>query len=174
MPGSLIKPKKKRRKRKRKKRKVVVKIKKLKVAHGKALYALVKANRDHLSTFDSMERSEYRSEAGFIRTIKYNPDYPNRTRYGVWVGDAIVGEVFADPSYKNVEVGFWIAKQYTRKGYAIQALRLLVALLKNSGIGCVVAITLRENTPSRSMLKAAGFFLSDKKWDVYTYTKVLE
>ena len=71
-----------------------------------------------------------------------------------------IGHVQAVPHGDGWEIGYHIAKEYTGKGYATEAvLAFLPEIMKRFGILCVVGLTLFENHASKRVLEKCGFAL---------------
>lgn len=69
-----------------------------------------------------------------------------------------LGYVQLVPLEKGMEVGYHIAKKFTGKGYATEALQALLRFAKEEkAIDNVYGICVSENTASKKVLKKCGF-----------------
>lgn len=89
--------------------------------------------------------------------------YPVLTREG-----ENIGYVQACMAENGWEVGYHIAKAYTGRGYATEALRaFLPRIVDKLKISCIDGIVLEENTASRRVLEKCGFVLDYQGQGVY-------
>ncbi|GAB6091688.1 GNAT family N-acetyltransferase [Spirochaeta dissipatitropha] len=71
-----------------------------------------------------------------------------------------IGYVQAVPLHGEWEVGYHIAKKYTRKGYATEALMAFIPIIMNQlGINRIWGICHRDNIASRKVLEKCSFSL---------------
>ncbi|MBR1844970.1 MAG: GNAT family N-acetyltransferase [Oscillospiraceae bacterium] len=81
--------------------------------------------------------------------------YPVLSRDG-----ANLGYVQLVPIDEGWEIGYHIAKQYTGKGYASEAVNaFLPYIMEQVGIEQVFGICIAENAPSRKVMEKCGFVL---------------
>jgi len=74
-----------------------------------------------------------------------------------------IGYVQAVPMDDEWEVGFHIASNYTRNGYASEALRVFVPLIiKKLGVESIWGICRADNIASRKVLEKCSFGLKEK------------
>ena len=58
---------------------------------------------------------------------------------------------------RAAELGYWIGRPHSGRGYATAAARAAVAFaFERAGVDCVVALPLADNAPSRRVLEKAG------------------
>ena len=73
------------------------------------------------------------------------------------LGGVNVGNVRRGVS-QSANIGYWIGKKYSRKGYMYEALRVLIpSLFVDLRLNRVEATILEENIASRKLLKKLGF-----------------
>ncbi len=73
------------------------------------------------------------------------------------IGGINVGNIRRGAS-QSASMGYWIGKQYTRKGYMNEALNILIpSLFIDLRLNRIEAATLHENIASRNLLKKIGF-----------------
>lgn len=75
--------------------------------------------------------------------------------------DANIGYVQLVKIEDGWEIGYHIAKRFTGKGYATQAVRLFLEYLSfNTELGEIIGVALADNVASRKVLQKCGFELS--------------
>ena len=81
--------------------------------------------------------------------------------YGIFEGQELVGTLgfqHGDERNEKIEVGYWLAPTYHRRGLATRALRLaLKAAFEHTTVFRVVARVQLHNTPSIGLLEKSGF-----------------
>jgi Acetyltransferases, including N-acetylases of ribosomal proteins len=74
-----------------------------------------------------------------------------------------IGYVQAVPFEDGWEIGYHIAKQYTKRGYATEAVKAFLPVIMNDlGINKIIGICLIENAASRAVMEKCGFTLTHK------------
>lgn len=131
------------------------------------LFELISSNREHLSQFGDETSEKYPDQESVLKSVT-NP-VPERYRFGVWYSGerpTLVGTVNAQRHpiqwmsgpLDAFDVGYWIGRQYGRRGFATLAVTALVGhLLERFGPVHITAHTHRENVWSRRVLERAGF-----------------
>jgi RimJ/RimL family protein N-acetyltransferase len=69
----------------------------------------------------------------------------------------IVGSVGLAPEGKDVQLGYWIAREHWGRGYATEAVRALLGLARTLGHRKLVAKHFTDNPASGRVLRKAGF-----------------
>jgi RimJ/RimL family protein N-acetyltransferase len=90
--------------------------------------------------------------------------------------DKLLGDLYLAKKERTITIGYTIDPIYSRKGYISEVLNALLPKLKADYSGCeIVAMTEKENTPSKNLLLKLVFVYDGwiEKWEseVYTYSK---
>ena len=90
--------------------------------------------------------------------------------------DNLLGDVYLSKKEKTISIGYSINPSYSRKGYITEVLKALLLKLKECYSDCeIVAMTEKENTPSKNLLLKLGFVYDGwvDKWqsEIYVYSK---
>ncbi len=110
---------------------------------------------------DDLTRSAFRRRlAAYSRDIDLDQAYPFfilRTR-----DDALMGGVTLSNVRRGVaqmtSIGYWIGEPYARKGHMLAAVRAIAPFaFQRLGLHRLEAACIPENTPSRELLRKAGF-----------------
>lgn len=99
---------------------------------------------------------------------KYVKEYREKVyscqEFGIWTlidreSGAIIGRGGLNfrSGYDNVEIGFAIAKEYRRRGYATEAVKSFIEFAKEKELGDINALVMPGNKASEEMLKKIGF-----------------
>lgn len=131
------------------------------------LFRLIDQNREHLSRWGDETSEKYPDLESVEASIIY--PVPSRLRFGVWVGERLVGTINlttytdAETREENIaEIGYWIGKQFCGNGYAKTAARMLTDYaLSRMDFRVVIAQVRRENYASRAVLERVGFIVSE-------------
>ena len=75
-------------------------------------------------------------------------------------GAPLIGQIGLEPTDEGHELGYWIGRQWQRRGYASEAVRGVLDMAQALGIERVVAGHYLENGPSGKVLRANGLSLS--------------
>jgi RimJ/RimL family protein N-acetyltransferase len=89
----------------------------------------------------------------------------------------MVGCIEATPdrhAADRCEIGFWIAAQFRKAGYASEAVGLLVTHLHGSGMRAIEAFTARDNDAVVKLLINNGFVLADERPHFLPNGKMME
>lgn len=100
-------------------------------------------------------------------------DLKEEYSFAVTIDDNMIGEVVLHNFKENsVETGVRILKNHQQKGYAFEALLLLISYVKeNLKPRFITSKCFKQNTRSYSLLKKCGF-LEDYQDDTYIYLKI--
>ncbi|WP_207653901.1 GNAT family N-acetyltransferase [Clostridium sp. BSD9I1] len=88
--------------------------------------------------------------------------------------DNLLGDLYLLKEEKTITIGYSINPIYSRKGYITEVLKALLLKLKECHSDCkIVAMTEKENIPSKNLLLKLGFVYDGwvDKWqsEVYVY-----
>ena len=89
--------------------------------------------------------------------------------------DNLLGDLYLVKKEKTITIGYTINPICSRKGYISEALKALLPILKEHYTGSkIVAMTEKENIPSKNLLLKLGFVYDGwiDKWqsEVYVYS----
>jgi len=89
--------------------------------------------------------------------------------------DNLLGDLYLSKKEKTITIGYSINPSYSRKGYITETLKALLLKLKECYSDCeIVAMTEKENTPSKNLLLKLGFVYGGwiDKWqsEIYVYS----
>ena len=88
----------------------------------------------------------------FLRTV--DPHYI----FAVIVGNELVGMVgMSSGAQEPVEIGYWMGQKHWGRGYATEAVGLLLAEAQHRGVSQVVAEVFPDNAASMRVLQKNGF-----------------
>lgn len=92
------------------------------------------------------------------------------------VTDELLGDLYLSKKEETVTIGYSINPVYARKGYISEVLKNLLLKLKEEHPQCeIVAMTEKENLPSKNLLLKLGFVYDGwiEQWqsEVYIYSK---
>lgn len=135
-------------------------------------FDLVDYDRPHLSQFGDETAQKYSSVSDVARSI-LQPANPAKYRFGIWDENTMVGSINLTPQPDDqVEIGWWVGKQHTGRGYAQRAARLLIEYaLEELQAKKVVAFIKNGNEASRKTAEAAGLKLGYEDEYEWIYSK---
>lgn len=92
------------------------------------------------------------------------------------VTDELLGDLYLSKKEETISIGYSINPVYARKGYISEVLKTLLPKLKEEYPWCeIVAMTEKENLPSKNLLLKLGFVYDGwiEQWqsEVYIYSK---
>lgn len=140
-----------------------VEIRQVSVEDTRAMFSLFNHNRDHLSPYYDLE-----SAVGKVVEPRNNV----RLRFGIWDGDILVGSINLTPSEETgeVELGYWLGKEHTGKGYATIATRAVANFgMTELGLQKVWAIVDKNNNASNKVMGRSGFVRTGEIENYYLY-----
>ena len=122
------------------------------------LFALISANRKHLSQFGDQTARKYPEYLSVWLSI-ITPDHREKLRLGIWLGERLAGTINLLPKADgNAELGYWIGGEFCGKGLATLA---TISLTKYAyvtlGHKMVTAHVHKDNLASLRVLEKAGF-----------------
>ncbi|MBI5803158.1 GNAT family N-acetyltransferase [Candidatus Pacearchaeota archaeon] len=130
---------------------------------SKAVFELIDRNRTHLSQDGDITAAKYQTIEDFMNSI-IKPKDKFRLRMGIWNEETLVGSINITPKGdKRAEVGYWLGKEYTGKGYMTTSLSALTDYALSDGFDEVFAEVITENESSIRVLVRAGYSETTKK-----------
>jgi ribosomal-protein-serine acetyltransferase len=130
-----------------------------------ALGAAIAESFDHLRPFLAFmahEPLDPEARRAWIRELDEGED----DVFGMWVGDRVAGGVGLHQRIgpSGLEIGYWVARPFTRRGFATEAAALMVDLaFSRSWIDHVEIHHDRANVASRGVPRALGFELVEER-----------
>lgn len=124
-----------------------------------AAFLAALANEEAVARFTTLP-SPYRLEhaLGFIVSLG---DKPTSEEYAIELDGAFIGMMGLmniDPDRSEAEVGYWLGKPYRGRGYASEALDLLIGrAFEGLGLSWLYAKAVSSNAASRGLLESRGF-----------------
>jgi len=118
---------------------------------------LVQRNPERFWQVGEETADTYRTEKDVLASFERND---GTKRYGVWVGDVMVGYIRYKPeedSTDTVELGYWIGEEYAGQGYMTAAVRTLTPAIFEEGWESITAYQREDNELSRRVLTRTGF-----------------
>lgn len=90
--------------------------------------------------------------------------------------DNLLGDLYLAKKDKTITIGYSINPVYSRKGYISEVLKELLSKLKADYPDCeIIAMTEKENIPSKNLLLKLGFvydgWIEEWESEVYVYSK---
>ncbi len=144
------------------------------------IFALIDANRPHLSQYGDQTAAKYPTLELVLNSIVDPPNPKNlwlaiRNQEGVMVGsiDLTPDELTPD----RAEIGYYLGSQFTGQGYMTEAVRLLSAYVSDElGYTDLFAKVHEDNLASARVLERAGYFPVQDRGDhlFYFWSKGLE
>jgi len=159
-----------------------VRLMQLVVDDAQPYFDLIAFDPEHLRQNDDDTADKYPDVASVQQSIE-NPAKPNKYRFGIWDGDAMVGSDNLTLEGKGkAELGSWVGKQYVGRGYAGRGRSLLVDFAFHTlGLDEVHCDIVVGNEASRRSVEKSGFefageFVDDEgkhKWRYALQRKVV-
>ncbi|HVO86439.1 MAG TPA: GNAT family N-acetyltransferase [Candidatus Binatia bacterium] len=124
---------------------------------AQAYFDLIDADREHFKYGEEVTSLNYPDVQSVLASIR-RPN-PDRTRFGIWDGDTMVGSINLTTYYPGVaEIGYWVGGQHTGHGYARRAMQPLVDYAFNERqFTRLIASVDHRNIASIKTLQRAGF-----------------
>lgn len=137
-------------------------IRELSIYDAEELFQLIDINRDHLKPFLPTAADKYQSLDDLILDIQLREN-PDRRKFTI-ISDTgeIIGLIDCHPRDENcIEIRTWIGKNSSGKGYATNAVNLIVDYSINGlGYDSVIAFIDKDNLASRAVAEKCGFVLT--------------
>lgn len=136
------------------------------------LFSLIDRNREHLSQFGDVTAAKYPTLQSVHDSVRY-PRNIARDRYAILADSEVVGSINSEPTgdkETSFEIGYYLGKEYTGRGYATLAVHgLAVNLLSRPGVRLINAYTHPDNTASQAVLRRAGFVFHSEPRSQHRY-----
>ncbi|MDR2098610.1 MAG: GNAT family N-acetyltransferase [Rickettsiales bacterium] len=130
-------------------------------AHAAELLALASRNREHIGRWRETIL-KWKTEADcldFLREADRLWKSGKKIQYAIFSADgALMGDIKTEPDTRNstAEIGFFIGREFTRKGYVQEAIRLLEDHLFNAGFWRVEMDAEEGNEASQTIILKTG------------------
>ena len=139
------------------------------------IFALIDKNREHLSQHEDVTASKYPSVGEVLESIE-KPKNPNKLRFGIRNSEGeMVGTVNLTPDkkpYGEAEIGFYLGKGFTGKGYMAKAVLALTGYAFGElGYKSLYAKVHEDNEPSKRLIKRANYHFHAKEKNQLIFTK---
>lgn len=90
------------------------------------------------------------------------------------ITDTLLGDVYIIKKEKTISIGYTISPIFSRKGYITESLKAVLPLIRKNYPECeVIAMTKKENIPSKNLLLNLGFvydeWIEKLQSEVYIY-----
>ncbi len=90
--------------------------------------------------------------------------------------NTLIGDLYVSKKEKTISIGYTINPDFSRKGYVTEVLKAYLPELQERFSDCeIIAMTEKENIPSKNLLLKLGFVYDEwiEKWqsEVYVYSK---
>ena len=131
--------------------------------YAQKLYDLIVQNKEHVSKFMPLlyKVSRPEDEYNFCLSSEKNWSEMTAADYGVWTKDGqLIGTCsFVDIDYENCsgEIGYWLDKKQTGKGYMTEAVRALENEFFNRGFNRIIIMMDTENSHSENVAIRRAF-----------------
>lgn len=104
--------------------------------------------------FKNLTKEEYRK----ILLVPLNVEKGVQLAIADKTTDNLLGDLYLVKKEKTITIGYTINPIYSRKGYISEVLKTLLPMLKARYFDCeIVAMTEKENIPSKNLLLKLGF-----------------
>lgn len=122
-------------------------------------------------SFKNLTKEEYRK----ILLVPLNVEKGIQLAIADKTTDNLLGDLYLVKKENTITIGYTINPIYSRKGYISEVLKTLLPILKARYFDCkIVAMTEKENIPSKNLLLKLGFVYDGwiDKWqsEVYVYS----
>ncbi|WP_092926458.1 GNAT family N-acetyltransferase [Romboutsia hominis] len=95
------------------------------------------------------------------------------------ITDTLLGDIYIIKKAKTISIGYTINPIYFRQGYVKESLKAILPVIRKKYPECeIIAMTKKENIPSKNLLLNLGFiydeWIDKLQSEVYVYTKGVE
>ena len=131
--------------------------------YATALYNLIADNKDHLSKFMPLlhKVSSPEDEFNYFLTCEKKWKEMTGAEYGIWTKEGrLIGTCcFVDIDYDrhSGEIGYWLDKKQTGKGYMTEAVQALEKEFFDRGFNRIMIMMDKENQPSENVAIRRNF-----------------
>lgn len=121
-------------------------------------------------SFKNLTKDEYRKSL----LVPINVEKGMQFAIAEKTTDNLLGDLYLSKKEKTITIGYSINPVYSRKGYIFEVLKALFPKLKECYSDCeIVAMTEKENIPSKNLLLKLGFvydgWIDEWESEVYVY-----
>lgn len=121
-------------------------------------------------SFKNLTKEEYRKAL----LVPFNVEKGTQIAIAHKTTDSLLGDLYLVKKEKTITIGYSINPIYSRKGYISEVLKALLSKLKTCYSDCkIVAMTEKENIPSKNLLLKLGFvydgWIDEWQEEVYVY-----
>lgn len=121
-------------------------------------------------SFKNLTKEEYRK----VLLVPLNIEKGIQLAIAHKTTDDLLGDLYLIKKEKTITIGYSINPIYARKGYISEVLKTLLPKLKERYPDCeIIAMTDKENLPSKNLLLKLGFVYEEwiEEWqsEVYVY-----
>lgn len=121
--------------------------------------------------FKNLTKEEYRK----ILLVPLNVENGVQLAIIDRTNDNLLGDLYLRKEEKTITIGYTVNPIFSRRGYISEVLKALLPILKAHYPDCkIVAMTERENIPSKNLLLKLGFIYDGwiDKWqsEIYVYS----
>jgi ribosomal-protein-serine acetyltransferase len=146
-------------------------------ADAASLFALIDANRAHLSQYGDHTSEKYPDLESV--TEKMNAQSPLEHRFGIWDKESLVGFIkLTETPEEPVEIGYWLGSEFQHKGYMARSVKALTDYAVNElGYDKVIAKVHKQNVASQRVLTGSNYAVmgnvpGDPEWFLYQYENI--
>lgn len=149
-------------------KRIVLKRLKPTLAAAGTLFKVVDENREHLNPWFPWVKEETRVEESFKYLLEVDKKFKDGTKfdYGIYLKGEYIGNVGlfdVDKKNKSGEIGYWLSKKFTRKGYTTEAVGILEKeAFINGGLNRIQIKCDEKNIPSAKTAKKCGYLFEGK------------
>ena len=145
---------------------------------AKTIFKTVVASRQHLLPwFDWARKSKnnkVKDSLNYLLEVDKEFKAGKKIDYGIYLKDEYIGNVGIfniDKKSKSAEIGYWLAKEFTRKGYMTEAVKVLEKeFFINFKLNRIQIKCDERNVASRGVAEKTGHILEGKfREDAYSY-----
>lgn len=149
-------------------KRVILKKFKPTISAARILFKVVDKNREHLNPWFPWVKEEKKVEEAFQYLLEVDKKFKDGTKfdYGIYLNGEYIGNVgLFDVNQKNKsgEIGYWLSKEFTRRGYMTEAVGVLEKeAFVNGGLNRIQIKCDERNIPSAKTAKKCGYLFEGK------------
>lgn len=122
-------------------------------------------------SFKNLTKDEYRKAL----LVPLNMEKGMQVAIADKTKDNLLGDLYLSKKEKTITIGYSINPTYCRKGYITEVLKALLPKLKIDYPNCeIIAMTEKENIPSKNLLLKLGFiydrWIDEWQTEVYVFS----
>lgn len=135
---------------------------------AKNMFEVIDKNRAHLASWMEWEKFTKKIEDTYRYLIEKEKEENEgkKLEYGIYVNKEYVGKIGIfdiDQKNKLAEIGYWISKDFTKKGYMTEAVKLLEKeFFENFKLNRIQIKCDEKNLASAGVVKKCGYILEGK------------